>query len=43
MKSGGCHNTNRKGIEEMLAGAGFTVVDSRQTRGMIYTVSGKKN
>ena len=43
MKSGDCHTTNRKGIEKMMAGAGFTVVDSRQIRGMIYTVTGKKN
>jgi SAM-dependent methyltransferase len=42
-KSGDCHTTNRKGIEKMMAGAGFSVVDSRQIRGMIYTVTGKKN
>ena len=43
MKSGDCHTTNRKGIEKMMADAGFTVVDSRQIKGMIYTVTGKKN
>ncbi len=40
--SGDCHTTNRKGIEKMMVGAGFTVVDSRQIKGMIYTVTGKK-
>ncbi len=42
MKSGDCHTTNRKGIEKMMAIAGFTVTDSRQIKGMIYTVTGKK-
>ncbi len=42
MKSGDCHTTNRKGIEKMMAGAGFTIVDSRQIKGMIYTVTGEK-
>ena len=41
-KSGDCHTTNRKGIEKMMAGAGFTITDSRQIKGMIYTVTGKK-
>ena len=41
-KSGDCHTTDRKGIEKMMAKAGFTVVDSRQIKGMIYTVTGKK-
>ena len=41
-RSGDCHTTNRKGIEKMMVGAGFTVVDSRQIKGMIYTVTGKK-
>ena len=41
-RSGDCHTTNRKGIEKMRVGAGFTVVDSRQIRGTIYTVTGKK-
>ena len=41
-KSGDCHTTNRKGIERMMAGAGFTIADSRQIKGMIYTVTGKK-
>ena len=40
--SGDCHTTNRKGIEKMMASAGFTVVESRQIKGMIYTVTGKK-
>ena len=43
MQSGDCRTTNRKGIEKLMVGAGFTVVDSRQIRGMIYTVTGKKN
>ena len=43
MKSGDCHTTNRKGIERMMNAAGFTVTDSRQVKGMIYTVTGKKN
>lgn len=42
MRSGDCHTTNRKGIEKMMAAAGFAVVDSRQVKGMIYTVTGKK-
>jgi SAM-dependent methyltransferase len=42
MKSGDCHTTNRKGIEKMMVRAGFTIADSRQIRGMIYTVTGKK-
>ncbi|MDO4867308.1 MAG: methyltransferase domain-containing protein [Clostridia bacterium] len=41
-KSGDCHTTNRKGIERMMASAGFTITDSRQIKGMIYTVTGKK-
>ena len=41
-RSGDCHTTNRKGIEKMMASAGFAVIDSRQVRGMIYTVTGKK-
>ena len=43
MKSGDCHTTNRKGIEKLMAAVGFTVTDSRQVKGMIYTVTGKKN
>ena len=42
-RSGDCHTTNRKGIEKMMVSAGFTVTDSRQIKGMIYTVTGKKN
>ena len=42
MKSGDCHTANRKGIERMMESAGFTVADSRQIKGMIYTVTGKK-
>jgi len=42
MKSGDCHTTNRKGIEKMMVRAGFTIADSRQIKGMIYTVTGKK-
>ena len=43
MKSGDCHTTNRKGIEKMMSSAGFAITDSRQIKGMIYTVTGKKN
>ena len=42
MKSGDYRTTNRRGIEKMMADAGFTVTDSRQIRSMIYTVTGKK-
>ena len=42
-RSGDCHTTNRRGIERMMADAGFTIADSRQIRGMIYTVTGRKN
>ena len=42
MKSGDCHTTDRRGIEKMMADAGFTVTYSRQIKGMIYTVTGKK-
>ena len=42
MKSGDCHTTNRKGIETLMEAVGFTVTDSRQVKGMIYTVTGKK-
>ena len=41
-RSGDCHTTNRKGIERMMESVGFTVMDSRQIKGMIYTVTGKK-
>ena len=41
-KSGDCHTTNRKGIEKMMASTGFTIADSRQVKGMIYTVTGRK-
>ncbi len=42
MKSGDCHTTNRKGIEKLMEAAGFIVTDSRQVKGMIYTVTGKR-
>ena len=42
MRSGDCRTTNRKGIEKQMAAVGFTVADSRQVKGMIYTVTGKK-
>ena len=41
-RSGDCHTTNRKGIARMMEQAGFTVTDSRQIQGFIYTVTGKK-
>jgi len=41
-RSGDCHTTNRKGIERMMADAGFSIADSRQIKSMIYTVTGKK-
>lgn len=31
-----------KGIEKLIEGVGFTIVDSRQIMGMIYTVTGEK-
>ena len=40
--SGDCHTTDRKGIEKMMEQAGFAVINSRQLRGTIYTVTGKK-
>ena len=43
MKSGDCHTTDRKGIERLMEAAGFTVTDSRQVKGMIYTVTGRKS
>lgn len=42
MRSGDCHTTNRRGIKKMMASVGLSVVDSRQVKGMIYTVTGKK-
>ena len=42
-RSGDCHTTNRKGIARMMEQAGFTVTDSRQIQGFIYTVTGKKS
>lgn len=42
MRSGDCHTSDRKGIERIMESAGFTVTDSRQIKGMIYTVTGKK-
>ena len=41
-RSGDCHTTNRKGIARMMERAGFEVVDSRQLRRFIYTVTGRK-
>ena len=43
MNSGDCHTTNRKGIEKMMEAVGFSVTDSRQVKGFIYTVTGRKN
>ena len=40
--SGDCHTTDRKGIAKMMADAGFTIANSRQVKGMIYTVTGRK-
>ena len=42
LKSGDCHTTDRKGIEKMMEAAGFIVTDSKQVKGFIYTVTGKK-
>ncbi len=42
MSSGDCHTTDRKGIAKMMEKTGFTIADSRQIKGMIYTVTGKK-
>ena len=41
-RSGDCHTTNRHGIVRMMEKAGFTVTESRQIQGLIYTVTGKK-
>ena len=41
-RSGDCHTTNRHGIARMMEKAGFTVTESRQIQGMIYTVTGRK-
>lgn len=41
-RSGDCRTTNRHGIEKLMTNAGFTVTDSRQIKGMIYTVTGRK-
>lgn len=41
-RSGDCHTTNRKGIARMMEKAGFTVIQSRQVQGFIYTVTGRK-
>ncbi len=41
-KSGDCHTTNRKGISKMMEKVGFKVLESRQIKAMIYTVTGKK-
>ena len=40
--SGDCHTTDRKGIARVMEKAGFTVTDSRQISGMIYTVTGRR-
>ena len=42
MKSGDCRTTNRKGIDKMMESIGFTVIESRQIQGFVYTVTGKK-
>ena len=42
MRSGDCRTTNRRGIEKRMAEAGFVIIDSRQVKGMIYTVTGRK-
>ena len=42
MRSRDCHTANRKGIEKMMTAAGFTITNSRQIKGMIYTVTGRK-
>lgn len=31
-----------QGIEKLIEGVGFTILDSRQIRDMIYTVTGKE-
>lgn len=42
MNSGDCHTTNRKGIARMMEQTGFSVNESRQIKGFVYTVIGKK-
>lgn len=41
-RGGDCRTTDREGIARMMERTGFTVTDSRQVRGFIYTVTGKK-
>ena len=41
-RSGDCHTTNRKGIARVMEHAGFSVIQSRQVQGFIYTVTGRK-
>ncbi len=41
-RSGDCHTTDRHGIARMMEKTGFSVEDSRQVQGLIYTVTGKK-
>lgn len=40
--TGDCHTTNRKGIARMMEARGFQVIESRQIRGLVYTVTGRK-
>ena len=42
-RSGDCHTTNRHGIARMMRQAGFSIADSRQIQGLIYTVTGRKD
>ena len=42
MKSGDHHAENRHGIARRMQKAGFTVMESRQLKGFVYTVIGRK-
>lgn len=42
MKSGDHHTENRRGIARRMEKNGFTVMESRQLKGFVYTVIGRK-
>ena len=42
MKSGDHHAENRHGIARRMEKNGFAVVESRQLKGFVYTVMGRK-
>ena len=42
MKSGDCHTENKEGISKLMIKNGFEVIDTKQIKGFIYLVVGKK-